>query len=310
MNVRILDYTGSSGSSHYTVAWVTTAGGTFIKSLRKQGPSSWTSSEWGNHCRTWNTNRAGSTALDGYTSGTAANYSGTNSPINLVWNCRDTNNVLMPDGNYKFWVQYAENSGQGPYTTSGLLWTKGPVASTNTYPAQSVNFTDMTVTWTPATVRPTITSTAPPGTATVGVPYNFTCSATGTAPITFTATGLPTGLSMSAAGVISGIPNAAGAFGGTITAANGTLPNATQPFGINVSVVPAIIASIQTYGANVVLTGTGPANGQFVLFTATSPSGAPWTPVTTNTFDGTGLFRLTNAISAGTSPSFYRLRIP
>ena len=52
-------------------------------------------------------------------------YAGTNSPVILTWNCRDASNNLVADGNYKFWVQYAEDSGQGPYTTSGLLWTKG-----------------------------------------------------------------------------------------------------------------------------------------------------------------------------------------
>ena len=40
-----------SGPKHYTVAWVTTSRGTFIKSLRKQGPSSWTSSQWGSQRR-------------------------------------------------------------------------------------------------------------------------------------------------------------------------------------------------------------------------------------------------------------------
>jgi len=152
LEATILDYTGTSGASHYAVVWVTTQGGAFIKSLRKQGPSSWTSSEWGNHCRTWNTNRAGSTALDGYSSATATTYTGTNSPIILTWNCRDAGNNLMPDGNYKFWIQYAENSGQGPVTTSGLLWTKGVAGATNTYPNQGANFGNMKVIWSPVTL--------------------------------------------------------------------------------------------------------------------------------------------------------------
>ncbi len=162
LEATILDYTGTSGASHYAVVWVTTQAGAFVKSLRKQGPSSWTSSQWANHCGTWNTARAGSTVLDGYTSATATSYAGTNSPIILKWNCRDASNNLMPDGNYKFWIQYAEDSGQGPVTTSGLLWTKGPASATNTYANQSVNFASMKVTWT-ATTPP-----APPP------PPNFT----------------------------------------------------------------------------------------------------------------------------------------
>jgi len=186
LDATILDYTGTSGASHYTVVWVTTQAGAFIKSLRKQGPSSWTSSEWGNHCRTWNTNRAGSTALDGYSTATATTYSTqtfpgiglvTNSPIILTWNGRDASNNLMPDGNYKFWIQYAENSGQGPYTTSGLLWTKGPAGVTNTYPNQGANFASMKVTWSP--VMPPAPPTPPDFTGYQVLGNNLILSGTG-----------------------------------------------------------------------------------------------------------------------------------
>ena len=81
-------------------------------------------------------------------------------------------------------------------------------------------------------VAPQITSAAPTATGTVGLAYNFNVTATGTAPITFTASGLPAGLTISSAGVIAGTPTTAGTFPGTITAANGTLPNATQSFSI------------------------------------------------------------------------------
>ena len=141
------------------MVWVTKADGTFIKSLRKQGPG-WTTTHWSSHCSAWNTARGGSAsgsqALDGYSSATAQNYAGTNSPILLTWNCRDANNVLMPDGNYKFWIQYAEDAGQGPYTTSGLLWSKGTASATNSYANQGANFASMKVTWT------AITPPAPP----------------------------------------------------------------------------------------------------------------------------------------------------
>jgi len=314
LEATILDYTGSSGASHYCVVWVTTEAGAFIKSLRKQGPSSWTSSQWGSHCSTWNTARATSTVLDGYSSATATSYTGTNSPVILTWNCQDASNNLMPDGNYKFWVQYAEDSGQGPVTTGGLLWTKGPDAATNTHANQGVNFSNMKVTWTPgapSAIAPTITSAAPTGTATVGVPYNFTCTATGTAPITFTAPGLPTGLTMSSAGVISGTPTAAGTFPGTITAANGTLPNGTKAFSIVVGVVPATIGSIGLQGNNLIMNGSGPANGSYTVQTSSGVnSGATWTPAGSGTFDASGHFRFTNAISPGVLQKYYRLKVP
>ncbi len=148
LEVALKDYAGTSGTKHWTVVWVTTDAGVFIKTLRKQGPTL-TASHWNSHCSAWYSAKKGSTAFDGYTSATASNYSGTNSPVILDWNCRDAGGQLVKDGKYKFWVQYAEDSGQGPYTTSGLLWTKSTAGATNSYPNQASNFANMKVVWAP-----------------------------------------------------------------------------------------------------------------------------------------------------------------
>jgi len=231
LEATLLDYNGS-GTKHYAVAWVTTEGGTFIKSLRKQGPGSWTSSQWSAHCTTWNNARAGSTVLDGYTSATAQNYTGTNSPVVLTWNCRDTNNQLVPDSNYKFWVQYAEDQNvQGPVTTAGLLWTKGPTGATNSYADQAGNFVGKRVTWVPLT--------APP-------------------------------------------------------------------------VAPTITSAVRTDGNNLVLGGSGPANGTCHLLISgnlTQPL-AQWTSIATNGFDGNGHVAFTNALDTAATQQFFELRLP
>jgi hypothetical protein len=314
LETTLLDYNGS-GAAHYAVVWVTTESGTFIKSLRKQGPSSWTSSQWSSHCGTWNTARGGSTALDGYTSATATSYTGTNSPIICTWNCRDANNNLVADGNYKFWVQYAEDNGQGPFTTGGLLWAKGPSGGTTSYANQGANFSNMRVVWNPSgapPVAPTITSAPPTGSGTVGVAYNFTCTATGTTPIGFTATGLPTGLSISTSGVISGTPTTAGTFPGTITATNGTLPNASQAFSIVISVVPASFTSVQIDGNRLVMSGSGPANGTYAVVSATNAGtlAVQWTPIATGSIASNGKFSYTNALDVSVPRIYYRLRVP
>lgn len=315
LEVTLLDYNGS-GTAHYCVAWVTTESGAFIKSLRKQGPNSWTSSQWGTHCGTWNTVRAGSTNLDGYSSATATTYSGTNSPVILTWNCRDTNNVLVADGNYKFWVQYAEenNNIPGPYTTNGLLWIKGTASTNNSYANIGANFANLKVTWTVSVsaLAPTITSAAPTATGTVGVPYSYSCTATGTIPILFAATNLPTGLTISTNGQISGIPLVEGTYGGTISATNGTLPDATQSFTIAISAVPVTIASVGMEGGNLVMGGSGPANGVYTVLTSTNASETinQWTPIATDTIGSDGSFGFTNAIDATPLQKFYRLRLP
>ncbi len=339
LTATINDLGAGSGSRHYVVVWVTKADNTFITTLWKQGASSFTSGNWTQHFPTWETQRGTSTSLpaapDGYTSATATSYAATSpsppasglasNPINLTWNGKDANGVVVPDGDYKIWMEYAEDTGThgtdtGGLTSGGLTFAKGPTSSTVNpanlgtvgSPSGGFNFTGMSIVWTPsaATVAPTLTSAAPPATGTVGVPYNFNCSATGTAPITFSASGLPTGLSLSSSGVISGAPTTGGTFNGTLTAANGTLPNATQGFGITISVVPVSFTSVRVEGTQLVMSGTGPANGIYAVLTNASPSAGPWTPIATNSIGAGGSFSYTNALDPSKAQRFYRLRVP
>jgi hypothetical protein len=82
----------------------------------------------------------------------------------------------------------------------------------------------------------------------VGQQKSFQVTATGTPAPTFTLAGtLPQGLSFSPAGVLSGTP-AAGTSGShslSITAANGVLPDDTQPFTLVIQEVPAITSAGQ-----------------------------------------------------------------
>ena len=64
------------------------------------------------------------------------------------------------------------------------------------------------------------------------------------APTVSVTTGvLPNGLTLSAAGLLSGTPTQGGAFPVTLTATNGTLPNATQIFTVLVNTPPAITSA-------------------------------------------------------------------
>lgn len=341
LTATINDLTARTGSSHYTVVWVTTANTNFITTLWKQGASSFTSGNWTQHFPTWENQRGSSTALpaapDGYTSATATNYAATtpspplsgraSNPIDITWSGKDANGVVVADGDYRFWIEYAEDTGThgtdtGGLTTGGWTFTKGPSSFTVNpanqgtvgTPSGGFNFTTNSIVWTPSAsaVAPTITSAAPPATGTVGVAYSFTCTATGTTPIGFIAIGLPTGLTISASGVISGTPTAANTFNGMITATNGTLPNATQNLSIVISIVPASFTSVRADGNNLVMGGNGPANGIYAVLTATNAnaSAGQWTPIATNSFGAGGSFSYTNAMDAGVPQTFYRLRVP
>ncbi|HYG34047.1 MAG TPA: CARDB domain-containing protein, partial [Clostridia bacterium] len=65
------------------------------------------------------------------------------------WDCRDVNNVLVPDGTYKFYVEFTDRNGQGWYTTNGLPFVKGAAPVTNTYPDLQY-IKGMTVIYSPA----------------------------------------------------------------------------------------------------------------------------------------------------------------
>ena len=80
--------------------------------------------------------------------------------------------------------------------------------------------------------------------------------------VSVTAGVLPMGLTLSPAGLLSGTPTQSGSFPVTLTATNGTLPNATQAFTVVVNAAPAITsanATTFTVGSagsfNVVMTG-------------------------------------------------------
>ncbi len=102
----------------------------------------------------------------------------------------------------------------------------------------------------PALVAPVITSGAPTA-ATVDTAYSFQVTASGNPAPTFTISSgtLPTGLTMDANGLITGTPTAAGVFIFAITASNGTNPDATTTYTINVA-----SAGLANTGAN----GTAP----------------------------------------------------
>jgi type VI secretion system secreted protein VgrG len=88
----------------------------------------------------------------------------------------------------------------------------------------------------PAT-PPTLTNGPPPN-GSLGVFYSFTYTSTGAPTFSVTGGSLPPGLGLSSAGVISGTPTGAGTFSGSVTATNGTAPDATQSFSITISAGP------------------------------------------------------------------------
>jgi uncharacterized repeat protein (TIGR01451 family) len=160
---------------------------------------------------------------------------------------------------------------------------------------------------------PTFTADTPPA-AVVGLPYSyqFVATGTGTKPLTFSATGLPGWARLDpSSGILSGTPNASGTFDFTVTASNGTAPDAT----VNVSLIAR--GATPTFTAD-----TPPAATVSVLyqyqFQATVPGNLPlrysatglpaWAQLnpSTGVLSGTppvpGTFDFTVTASTGTGP--------
>ncbi|KAA9111305.1 NHL repeat-containing protein [Microbacterium rhizomatis] len=130
------------------------------------------------------------------------------------------------------------------------------------------------------TAAPTLTGN-PPG-AVTGTAYSYPFTTTGTPnPTTsITAGSLPPGLTLSADGVLSGTPTQTGSFAFTLTASNGTEPDATLPLTLDVTAAPIIPGN----------TPVIPSGG----LAATGSSGTPWPAITGGlllTAIGAALFR-------------------
>ncbi|MBL0122198.1 MAG: putative Ig domain-containing protein [Betaproteobacteria bacterium] len=137
------------------------------------------------------------------------------------------------------------------------------------------------VTISPASGPPAIQLPAPAAVATVGVPYTFQYSSTGAQPVTYAATaGLPPGVTLTSTGLLSGTPTTGGVYNFTVTAANGTLPDATQAVTITVSTPVAPVIS-----------------------TATPPAGTQGTPYSFSFGVSAGTAPITWTVSSGTLPA-------
>jgi len=79
---------------------------------------------------------------------------------------------------------------------------------------------------------------------------------------------------------------------------------------LNVIAAGPVISSTTVSGGNVIFSGTGgPDNGTFYVLTTTNllTSGTNWSILSTNSFNASGGFNVTNAINPGTPQRYYRI---
>jgi hypothetical protein len=77
-----------------------------------------------------------------------------------------------------------------------------------------------------------------------------------------------------------------------------------------VTLTPPAIASLKITGGQLVINGSGGVNSwPFMLLASTNLAAGQWTPVSSNQFNATGGFMLTNPITLGSPQTFYRLQL-
>jgi hypothetical protein len=168
--------------------------------------------------------------------GISGTVSGTTMSITVSWYPEMTGSTTISlTANSAFATLPTSWSSGTPFTNQSRTFSfTGNYSTSYTFTASCV-LADETVSKTlttdqPPAVAPSWTDSVITPTARVGEAYSGLVAASGTQPITYSASGLPSGLSInSSSGAITGTPAAGsqGVYTVSLTASNGTAPNAT-----------------------------------------------------------------------------------
>lgn len=127
---------GQYAPSNIVAIWVTNSSGTFQKSLkvmaavRKQ------------YLYQWKTATPAQNVVGAITGSTITSHQ----THTVSWNCQNSSGTLVPDGDYKIWVEFTEKDGQGPYTS--YTFNKGIIGDTLSF-SNSANFSNIEISYIP-----------------------------------------------------------------------------------------------------------------------------------------------------------------
>jgi hypothetical protein len=120
---------------HVLAIWVETGTGNFVKTLQLQAGKRI------QHLYTWNAKSLGN-KVDAISGPTLSDHGS----HTVVWNCKDTTETVVKDGQYQIVTEYTDEHSQGPLQT--ITFTKGPKAI-KLNPAKQSFFIDMNLVYTP-----------------------------------------------------------------------------------------------------------------------------------------------------------------
>jgi len=134
-NVTTVTDGGPFSPKHVLAVWVEDNAGVFVKSnkvmadARKQ------------YLYTWN-NKSSGDVTDAITGATLTSHQ----THTITWNCQNLSSQVVPDGDYKIWIEFTDQHAQGPIHSVSFT------VSSNTFnvdPADETYFKDMSLDYTP-----------------------------------------------------------------------------------------------------------------------------------------------------------------
>ncbi|MEI6348202.1 MAG: DUF2271 domain-containing protein [Bacteroidota bacterium] len=114
--------------------WITTSTGTFVKTLKRQA------AQRVQYLTKWKANSA-SNVTDAIAGATLSSHQ----THTVSWNCKNVSQVVVPDADYKVWIEFTEGDYTGPFAS--FTWTKGPTAQTLT--PTNAALSNVSIHWTP-----------------------------------------------------------------------------------------------------------------------------------------------------------------
>jgi hypothetical protein len=125
---------GTYQPNNIMAIWITTSTGAFVKTLKKEA------SQRVQYLYKWKANSS-SNVTDAIVGATLSSHQ----THTVNWNCKNVSQVVVPDADYKVWIEFTDGDYQGIYTS--FTWTKGP-ASQILNPTHAA-LTNVSIQWTP-----------------------------------------------------------------------------------------------------------------------------------------------------------------
>jgi hypothetical protein len=142
-NVTPTTHGGGYGAKHNVAIWIENAVGTFVKTKARYANNSHCIN---NHLLVWKAKSA-LNVVDATTAATLSSYGA----LSITWNGTDVNSAIVPDGTYRIYIQNTWDDGSTAFDTTSVTFVKG-TSAVNSNPANTTNFTTMSVAWVPNTV--------------------------------------------------------------------------------------------------------------------------------------------------------------